>query len=167
MRICPPANHSPELTNRATVAYRTRYQRRVDGQKAMRCSSRRRGDVRRAHLSAAALFELFSAAAWTGIVAADFLQPRKLGFQSLYAVFGLRQVVASVKTLHNAVVQLQSCLQPWVGRLERRQQLPGGRGSDRPRRQRFVGLAPVVIAKPWNIPQRGDCPARRVLQLKK
>jgi hypothetical protein len=69
--------------------------------------------------SATALFELLSAAAWTGIIATDFLPPnRKLGFQLL---FDLGQIVASVKALHNTVVQLHSRVQRGVGYLERRQ----------------------------------------------
>ena len=123
------------------------------------------GDARNARSSATALFELLSAAAWTGIVATDFLPPnRKLGFQSL---FDPRQVVASVKALHNAVVQLQSRVQQGVGYLERRQQSLCCRSSGRPRRQVSAGLGAVVIAKGWNIPQRGGSPAGRVLQLKK
>jgi hypothetical protein len=77
------------------------------------------GDACSTPSSATALFELLSAAAWTGIVATDFLPPnRKMCFQSL---FDLHQVVASIKALHNAVVQFQSCVQRGVGCLERRQ----------------------------------------------
>src|SRR6266699_3766875 len=104
--------------------------------------------------SAAALLELLSATAGTGIVAADFFRSgRKRGVEAgLQVGFGPRQVMATVKQLHHAVVQFQFPVQGRISRLERRQQIsdwrPGGSS-----RQFMGGLGVIVVAEGGNVRQ--------------
>ena len=117
--------------------------------------------------TAAALFELLSATAGTGIVAADFFRSRrKRGVQSgLKLGFGLRQVMPSVKQLHHAVVQFQFLVQGKISRLARRQQISGGRRPGGSRCQFMGGLGMIVVAEGAHVLPRRGFPAGCVFQL--